>query len=169
MTPVVYTILIVCIIIELFVLILVCSFKKPTCGCNSHTSPFSNNTPLSSEAIDNIWALTGCPTPLDTNTKNRLLLMREKDVRKQLELLSRYYWSCGKNPGMKCAHKDILNPDQYNELLLLWTEHPTCKRNPFPRCYLNTKYKGLTFPQIKERFIRFIKSACPEPIEEQIN
>jgi hypothetical protein len=97
MTPILLTILICLIIIELGILIAVCH-KKTTCSCNSQSSPFSNIVTLSSEAIDNIWALTGCPTPLDKNTKERLLKMQETDVRRQLNLLSRYYWSCGKVP-----------------------------------------------------------------------
>ena len=167
MTPLVFTILICLIIVELAILIAFCN-KKTKCNCNRNPSPFSNMATLSSEDIDNIWALTGCPNKIDATTKDRLLLMREKDVRKQLSLLSRYYWSCGKTPGMKCAHKDILAPAQYNELLSMWTQHPTCKRNPFPHCYLNTKYKGLTYPLAKERFVRFMNSACPEE-EKNIN
>ena len=95
MTPILFTILLCLIIIELAVLIAVCH-KKTKCRCNSQLSTCSNIVTLSSEAIDNIWALTGCPNPLDKNTKERLLKMQEPYVRKYLSSLSRYYWSCGK-------------------------------------------------------------------------
>jgi hypothetical protein len=32
-------------------------------------------------------------------------------------------------------------PEQEKDLQSLWSQHPTCKRNPFPRCYINTRYK----------------------------
>ena len=161
MTPILFTILLCLIIIELAVLIAVCH-KKTKCRCNSQSSTFSNIVTLSSEAIDNIWALTGCPTPLDKRTKDLTLTMSEKDARRYLNSLTRYTYMCGKTRSTICAHKDILTPEQEKDLQSLWSQHPTCKRNPFPRCYINTRYKGLTFPVIKTRFIRFMASACPE-------
>jgi hypothetical protein len=163
MDPYVICLLVTILIIEIVILVLILVYHNilnNTCSVSSSHSNFSNPSTLSIEDIDKMWEITGCPNQLNTNIKNELMRLPSDRAALMISNYARRMNYCGRQFFTKC--KDIMTSVQLNELQQLWRQHKTCKNLIFPRCYLNSYYKGLPYSEIKLKFINeFMNDICP--------
>ena len=163
MDPYVIGLLVLILIIEIVILVLILVYHiVPNNKYCDHVSnsQFSNPSTLSIEDIDKMWEITGCPNQLNTNIKNELMILPSDMAALMISNYARRINYCGRQFFTKC--KDIMTSVQLNELQQLWRHHKTCKNLIFPRCYLNSYYKGLPYSEIKLKFINeFMNDICP--------